>query len=184
MNIIQKTSPNFGERKGYKPELFVLHIMAGTLEGTDSWFASPNSKVSAHFGIGKSGEIHQYVDTLKSAWANGIVNIPSFKLYKPNINPNLYTLSIECEGYDLKDAPETQLNAITELLRYLGDIYDIPLDRDHIIGHYQIDGIRKPNCPATDKSIIDKIVASVIIPNENPDKEKIKAQIIDLLKKL
>lgn len=157
MNIIQIPSPNFGERKGYKSEIFVIHIMAGTLAGTASWFATTTSQVSSHFGIGKNGIIHQYVDIQKSAWANGRVLNPNFKLYKPNINPNLYTLSIECEGYDLKDAPETQLKAISELLQQLSKEYNIPLNRDTVIGHYQIFS-GKPNCPSTDKSVLDKIV--------------------------
>ncbi len=158
LNIIQKPSPNFGSRGTYKPELFSIHIMAGTLNGTDAWFAIPASKVSSHFGVGKLGQVHQYVPVQQSAWTNGIVNQPNFKLYKPNVNPNNYTITIECEGYDLKDAPETQLKAISELLIQLGKEYGIPLDRDHIIGHYQIDLKRKPNCPATDKSVLDYIV--------------------------
>jgi N-acetyl-anhydromuramyl-L-alanine amidase AmpD len=62
MEIIQKKSPNFWVgRKGYRPEAIVIHIMDGTLIGTDSWFANHTSQVSAHYGIGKNGEIHQYV---------------------------------------------------------------------------------------------------------------------------
>lgn len=158
MNIKQVPSPNFGSRDGYKPELFVIHIMAGTLAGTDSWFSSTKSGVSSHFGVGKNGEVHQYVPIQQTAWTNGIVNNPSFRLFKPNVNPNKYTITIECEGYDLKDAPETQLKTISELLQRLGAEYNIPLDRDHIIGHYQVDNKKKPNCPATDKSVLDKLV--------------------------
>ena len=59
---------------GYKFIAIVDHIMSGTLTGTDSWFANPVSKVSSHFGVGKNGEIHQYVDLDNPAWANGGVN--------------------------------------------------------------------------------------------------------------
>ena len=173
MNIVKKLSPNFGERNGYKIELIVVHIMAGTLAGTDDWFSKSISQVSANYGVGKNEEIHQYVLDENKAWANGIINKPNFKLFKPNVNPNLYTLSIECEGYDLKDAPETQIKAICELLTYLCDKHAIPKDREHIIAHYQIDSVRKINCPSTDKSILDLIVARL----QTDPKDKIREAI-------
>ena len=42
----------FAVLQNFKPELIVLHIMDGTLSGTDSWFADPSSQVSSHYGIG------------------------------------------------------------------------------------------------------------------------------------
>jgi N-acetylmuramoyl-L-alanine amidase len=164
--ITKIPSPNFGERNGYKPEIIVLHIMAGTLEGTNSWFKNQDSQVSSNYGVGLKGQIVEYVPSDKKAWANGIVNKPSFKLLKPSVNPNLYTISIENEGQDLCKAPEAQLNALVSLIRMITTKYKIPIDRDHIIGHYQVDGVKKPNCPATDKSIIDKIVKMAVLPEE------------------
>lgn len=183
MNIIQKPSPNFVPGRGiYKPEVIVLHIMAGTLQGTDAWFMNPNSKVSAHFGVGFNGEIHQYVRESDTAWANGIVNSPSFRLYKPGINPNLYTLSIEHEGFNLTDASDAERNGSVELIKNLCATYNIPIDRDHIIGHYEIDLLRKPNCPSVDKSIIDAIVAKA--KGSSPANRDIVIQIQELLKKI
>ena len=97
--MIWKGSPNFSSPKGYKNIAIVNHIMAGTLAGTDSWFANPASKVSSHFGVGKSGEIHQYVDLKNPAWANGGVNNTTWPLLIPGVNPNYYTVSVEHEGY-------------------------------------------------------------------------------------
>jgi hypothetical protein len=48
-------------RGGFRPEAIVIHIMEGTLGGTDDWFNNPASKVSAHYGIGRNGQVHQYV---------------------------------------------------------------------------------------------------------------------------
>lgn len=185
MKIIQKLSPNFTVgRNGYKIEILCIHIMAGSLSGTDNWFANPISQVSAHYGIGKTGETHQYVAEENKAWANGKVNNPTFKLYKPNVNPNLYTISIECEGYDLKDSPETQLNALVALLTSLCDKYAIKPSRDTIIGHYEVDGLRKANCPTTDRTFLDKIVAR-LNPKLNPKTlEQKKAEIIFLINAL
>lgn len=35
----------------------VLHIMQGTLDGSDSWFRNTKSQASGHFGVGKDGRI-------------------------------------------------------------------------------------------------------------------------------
>lgn len=156
MNIVYKPSPNFSKRN-LKPELIVVHIMAGSLQGTDSWFASTESQVSAHYGIGKNGEIHQYVKEEDKAWHAGRVSNPSFKLYKQGINPNEYTIGVEHEGTDLSKCPEIELQTSANLIKEICARWNIPIDREHIIGHYQVFS-EKPNCPATDKSVIDKII--------------------------
>lgn len=158
--IIQKPSPNFVKGRGdQKIEAIVLHIMDGSLAGTDDWFSRTISQVSSHYGIGLNGEVHQYVQDEDTAWHAGkIVPPASWKLLKNGINPNTYTIGIEHEGHDLLNAPVEQLNASVALIRSLCAKWGIPVDRDHIVGHYQIK-VTKPNCPATDKSIIDRIIA-------------------------
>jgi N-acetylmuramoyl-L-alanine amidase len=83
-----------------RPEAIVIHVMAGSLAGTDSWFASAESQVSAHYGIGKNGEVHQYVEEENTAFHAGTVDRPSWPLIKKAtnksfINPNLYTIGIQ-----------------------------------------------------------------------------------------
>ena len=47
LNIKWIGSPNKRKgRNGFRPEAVVIHIMEGTLKGTDSWFKNPVSKVS------------------------------------------------------------------------------------------------------------------------------------------
>lgn len=162
MNTIQKIwkgSPNFWiGRKGYKPELVVIHIMDGTLFGTDAWFANPASQVSAHYGIGKSGEIHQYVKEEDAAWHAGRVDAPSSKLIKTNVNPNLYTIGIEHEGKPEDKWTDAMKQASALLICDICQHWQIPIDRNHIIGHYEIYS-KKPNCPSHDKKIINELVA-------------------------
>lgn len=181
MNIKKQLCKNWSERDGYKPEIIVIHISTGTLSSMTSWFSTPVSQASAHYAVGKDGTILQYVEDEKKAWANGRVNNPSFKLYKTNINPNLYTLSIENEGQDLSKAPEIQIQTLIDLIKYLCEKWDITPDREHIIGHYQIDSKNRINCPSPDHSIIDKIVDKLQPINS---KQEIKDKIINLLNEL
>ncbi len=178
--VTEILSPNFTKgRNGYKPEIIVIHIMAGTLEGTSSWFKDPKSQVSAHYGVGVKGQKIRYVLDTDTAWANGRVDKPNFKLYKPGINPNLYTLSIEHEGQDLSKGTATMIETSAKLVKELADKYGIPLDRDHVIGHYQIYGL-KPNCPSTDKGIIDTIIAKAKGQSTVSLKEQIQSKINEL----
>lgn len=164
--IIKKSSPNKMSRNGWKPDMIVSHIAEGTYDGTISWLCNPKSQASAHFVVSKNGEITQLIDLKEAAWGNGTSTDPkknnhysksSLKIVRDRkTNANYYTISIEHEGF-YKDSygaltPE-QLEATIWLHRYIINevkkIYgiEIPLDREHIVGHYQIDPVRKPNCP-------------------------------------
>jgi N-acetylmuramoyl-L-alanine amidase len=139
MNIVRKPSPNFTHgRRGRKPIAIVIHIMEGTLTGTDAWFANRASRVSAYYGVGKKGEVHQYVDEHDTAADEGIVDRPSWRLLKHGVNPNYYTLGIEHEGKAGDALTEPQMAASAELIAGIAKRWNIPLDRDHIIGHHEI----------------------------------------------
>ncbi|MBC2723321.1 N-acetylmuramoyl-L-alanine amidase [Desulfosporosinus sp.] len=142
-------SPNHSAAsKKLKTIAIVDHIMQGSLAGTDSWFKNPASKASSHFGVGKNGDIHQYVGLDYPAWANGAVNKPDWPLYT-GVNPNYYTVSIEHEGYTGDVMPEAQYQATLALHRWLIELLGIPVTRDTIIGHYRIDSVNKANCPGS-----------------------------------
>lgn len=178
INITKNLVKNFSSREGYSPKIIVIHISAGSLTSMTSWFSTPGSQASAHYGIGKNGSILQYVEEENKAWHAGRVNNPSFELYLNNVNPNLYTIGIENEGLDLADAPKEQIESLVELIRDICKRHSIPMDRDHIIGHFEIDAINRPYCPSPDHSIMDKIV------NLLDNKDSIKGQIINLLNQL
>ena len=141
-------------RRGYRPEAVVIHIMDGSLIGTDSWFNDPKSSVSAHYGIGRKGEVHQYVKEIDSAFHAGTVDRPEWKLIKRKgegggfINPNFYTIGIEHEGRGL--SPHTWPQAMRQAsLKLVADIvrrWNIPVDLGHIMPHCDIRR-GKPDCP-------------------------------------
>jgi N-acetylmuramoyl-L-alanine amidase len=155
-----KLSPNHGKgRGGRKPEIVVIHIMEGSLEGTTSWFMNipKYSGVSAHYGIGKAGEVVQYVKEEDTAWHSGVVDRPSFKLYKEGVNPNLYSIGIEHAGRHTEPWTKEMKEASGKLIGEICRRWDIPIDRDHIIGHYEVRA-SKPNCPSVDKGVIDELI--------------------------
>lgn len=142
-----KGTSNFGAgRKSRKPLAIVNHITAGLMPGALSWLQNPASRASAHFLITRLGQIFQLVREEDTAWANGIVNKPNWTLYDGN-NPNFYTLSIEHEALSDDNLTEEQYQASLYLHRLLISRFNITVDEEHIIGHYRIDSVNRPNCP-------------------------------------
>src|SRR5262249_52156602 len=96
-NLIAVPSPNFWRGHGGQQGVaVVVHTMAGTLSGCDSWFANPASQVSSHFGIGLDGVQHQYVSLSNSSWANGILEDGNSWPGTP-ASANYQTVAIETE---------------------------------------------------------------------------------------
>lgn len=163
-NMKQVPSPNFSKgRSGYKPEMIVIHIMEGSLSGTDGWFQNPASKVSAHYGVGLNADVHQYVQESDVAWHAGRVDKPTAKL-KAGLNPNLYTIGIEHEGKATSIWSEEMKQASASLIKDICTRNNIPLDRQHIVGHREI--YSKKTCPG-DLKIIDELILLAKGVNDN-----------------
>lgn len=93
---------NFYRGKSNVPCLLVVHIMQGTLAGTDSWFRDPaNTETSAHFGVGKDGTIYQWVDTMNGAWHAE--------------NANHRSIGVECEGDTGQKLTAAQVDAVARI---------------------------------------------------------------------
>lgn len=71
--------------------------MGGSLAGTDAWFNNPSAQVSAHYGVGLDGSLHQYVRLTDTAWANGVLEVGNTWPGPAGINPNALSVSIETE---------------------------------------------------------------------------------------
>jgi len=189
VNITKKLSPNkYNGRNGWKPDMIVCHITEGSYEGAISWLTNPASKASAHFVVAKDGRITQFVELTDGSWCNGTSTDPNSKVYygkstlktvrERKTNANYYTVSIEHEGIWAQSKgklTDAQLAATIELIKYIRSevkrIYgiEIPIDREHIVGHYQINPITKPNCPGSDFQF-DAIIAA--LKGDNPATEK------------
>lgn len=146
------------DRGGGVPQLIVNHICDGTYSGTKAWFLSPSNKdSSSNFIVGQDGTICQCVPIEQGAWTQGIIKTPTSNIIKQlGGNPNQYCVSIEYEGYYSKTKgalTEAQLESGVWLIQHIQSYvlkaygHTITADRDHIIGHCEINSVTRPNCP-------------------------------------
>src|SRR6476661_104917 len=98
----------------------VVHIMAGTLEGSQAWFDNPKAQASSHFGTGKDGELRQWVDTGDRAWAQG--------------SGNRTYLSVENEGQGGDLLTKAQITANAKVLAWAHKRYGVPLQLAKKVG--------------------------------------------------
>lgn len=68
---VWRGSPNhYQGRNGYTVDHITLHIMVGSLPGTDTCFRDPTFGAASHYGVGSDGLIYQWVDELNGSWAD------------------------------------------------------------------------------------------------------------------
>jgi hypothetical protein len=115
------------------------------------------SGLSTHFWVAQDGTIEQYVPLSAAAYGQGIVTAGSdFPAGYPGDGPNYnrMAVSIEREGkaYQDGDADEpsdAQWASIVALNRWLAFTHGLPLDSDHIVGHYRSDHLGRARCPSS-----------------------------------
>lgn len=150
MEIQRRGSPNFlAGRKGARIIAIIDHITSGKYPGCLDWLCNPAADASAHYLVTRGGMIIQMVHDEDSAW-HAKANRPSWRLYN-GTGVNRYTIGIEHEGYKENGGngalTEAQYQATLWLHRTKIQEHRIPIDRDHIIGHYQTDSVTRANCP-------------------------------------
>ncbi len=128
---VPASSSNYtGGRGGSPVQYVVIHTMQGSYAGSISWFQNPAAMASAHYNLRSSdGEATQMVREGDTAWHAG------------NWFYNQHSVGIEHEGFVADPGrwyTEAMYVASARLTRALCDRYRIPIDRQHIIGHYQI----------------------------------------------
>lgn len=129
-----------------RPRGFVLHTPeepADDVESTPAYFAGANRQASTHYYIDNDGDVYQCVSEDWFAFANGVRNKPYPAWADPSHSLNWQTLSVEIEGFaatiqDTMPVGGPQWLSLLALLRHRCAHYAIPLDREHVIGHYQV----------------------------------------------
>ena len=107
----------------------VIHTVEGSYNGAISWFQNPSANVSAHYVVRKSdGEVTQQVRDSRKGWHV--------------CGSNNDTVGIEHEGAASNAGTWTPeiLDASARLTAWLVTAYNIPIDRNHIVGHGEIQG--------------------------------------------
>lgn len=165
---VKMPSPNFfepGEMKESKIQAVVLHGTSGPLQASIDWLRNPrhgdpNAAVSSNYVISKSGVIYELVpfEVGLRAFANGIVENYDYSIkwladaFRNGINPNWITVSIEHEASynDMvlrRSMTDAQFNSSIDLTAYILAANNLPANHQTIIGHNQISGKIKFNCP-------------------------------------
>ncbi|MGW1429201.1 N-acetylmuramoyl-L-alanine amidase [Streptomyces sp. NPDC002431] len=121
-----------------KIKFIVLHDTEEDFDTTLKIFQNPLKQTSAHYVVRSSdGHVTQMVKNKDVAWQAG------------NWYVNSHSIGIEQEGVAVEGAtwytPE-MYRSTARLVRYLAAKYDIPLDRQHIIGH---DGVPPTSASGT-----------------------------------
>jgi N-acetyl-anhydromuramyl-L-alanine amidase AmpD len=127
-----------GRPAGLRPAAIVIHISEGTLASADAWFANAAAQVSAHYCVARTGEVHQYVSEEDTAYHAGIPVNPAWRLLRPHVNPNFYTVGIEHEGRAQDEWTEAQYAASAQLVLDITRRWAIPIDTGHIVMHREI----------------------------------------------
>lgn len=154
-------SPNADARPPGEPiNCVVLHAtVEPTLEGTERIFLDPAKRRSAHFVVGKEGQVVQMVPVDRRAWHAGKSVLDGVQ------HVNDYSVGIELvnrnDGTD--PYPEAQIQAAAGILRFLRSRYDIPDDR--VVSHAQI---ALPPGRKTDPAGLDfgQVLAAARVPAE------------------
>jgi len=122
-----------------KIKFIVLHDTEEDYDTTLRIFQNPLKQTSAHYVVRSAdGHVTQMVRNKDVAWQAG------------NWYVNSHSIGIEQEGFATEGpkwfTPE-MYRSTAALVRYLADKYDIPLDRQHIIGHDEVPGSSDHNQP-------------------------------------
>ena len=115
--------------KDYPIRYIVIHTTQGQYSGTINWFQNPKARVSAHYVVRSSdGKVTQMVLEKDIAWHAGS------RTY------NQQGIGIEHEGFvdDASWYTDAMYKSSAAVTRALCLKYKIPMDRKHIIGHYEI----------------------------------------------
>ncbi|MFD8725543.1 N-acetylmuramoyl-L-alanine amidase [Streptomyces sp. NPDC059629] len=116
---------------GIRIDSIVIHDTESSYDAAITTFEKAGGSAAHYVMRSSDGAVTQMVPTKDLAFHAG------------NYSTNMHSIGIEHEGYAAHGATwytEAQYEATAELVKYLADRFDIPLDRQHIIGHDNVAG--------------------------------------------
>ncbi|MEU1896458.1 N-acetylmuramoyl-L-alanine amidase [Streptomyces pristinaespiralis] len=127
-----KRNYTLGDRpnQGVDIRQIVIHDTEGGYDGSLAALTNPDVPGSAHYLIRASdGLVTQMIENKHLAWHAG------------NWTHNMHAIGVEHEGYAIKEGKwytEPQYQSSADLVKFLATKYNVPLDREHIIGHDEV----------------------------------------------
>lgn len=112
----------------YAVDMIVIHDTEGTFDAAIQIFQDPARQVSANYIVSTGGQIAQMVHEKDIAWHAG------------NWDYNTRAIGIEEEGhaYTPGSYTDAEYKASGRLAASICSRWGVPMDRAHVIGHYQV----------------------------------------------
>lgn len=123
--MIERPSPNHSSRNGVKIDCVVLHADASSNEeGTLSWLANPESRVSYHYLVGRDGAVYRCVQDRRRAWHAGK------SAFEGRENVNDFSLGVSFSNSQKGESfPPAQVTAGAALVAVLCERHGIMAER-------------------------------------------------------
>jgi N-acetylmuramoyl-L-alanine amidase len=116
----------------------VIHATAtNEIDSPKNWLCDPDSKVSAHYLIGKTGVAFHLVHESDTAWHAGVSSWGG----QENVNDFGVGIELVNDNTGSDPYPEDQLKACAELVKCICSDYSI--NPENVIGHLDIAPGRK-----------------------------------------
>ena len=114
----------------YAIDMVVIHVTQGGFDSAVQAFQDPDHQAAAHYIVRKDGQVTQMIRELDVAFHAG------------NREYNERSVGIEHEGFvdRPQDFTDAMYAASARLTAAICGRYDIPVDREHIIGHVEVPG--------------------------------------------
>ncbi len=137
--ILWRPSPNYNERKAPLDMIIIHYTDMASAEEALERLCDASSEVSAHYLIGKNGQIYQMVKDEMRAWHAGVSS------WEGESDINSRSIGIELdnggETQDYPSFPTIQIETLISLCHSLIAKHNIP--RARIIGHSDVAPGRK-----------------------------------------
>ncbi|MEW2449708.1 N-acetylmuramoyl-L-alanine amidase [Streptomyces parvulus] len=111
-------------------DMVIVHVTQGSFDSAVKAFQDPGHQAATHYIVGQDGGVTQMIRELDVAYHAG------------NREYNERSVGIEHEGFvdRPQDFTDAMYAASARLTARICARYDIPLDREHVIGHVEVPG--------------------------------------------
>ncbi|MGE0253250.1 MAG: N-acetylmuramoyl-L-alanine amidase [Alphaproteobacteria bacterium] len=141
MRLVERPSPNHGERRGDGPvDMLVLHYTGMTsAEAAVDLLCDPAAQVSAHWLVDEAGTVYRMVEEGRRAWHAGVAGWRG----ETDINSRSIGIELANPGHDwgYRDFAAPQIAALLELCG--GILARHPIPPRNVVAHSDIAPTRK-----------------------------------------